>query len=1178
LTFKQNDVSAPNGERTAAWHILNDCAIALSKAISFDDIVSILVQSFNKLALHVVVGEVNHVQDSVYISHVSFAEQSSLSVPVKEALVAGLHQKTVPASLLQAEPFSLKRGDIKLVGHSLLPIGDLLDGYLKDKPIAQVARQVAQNITLVMASLPTERESDYLFCLIRPGLTEDDVPAITAFINLALAIIDTHTSLQHAEEQRRIAITLQEVSKIVGSSLNLDTVLNLILVELEKVIPYDSASVLLEDNHTLILEAGRGFSQLEPVLDVAVPVEENVLYQELKLKQKPIVINDVRLDPRYALWEGTSPIRSWIGIPLIWKNRMLGQISIDSHTENAFVEAEGELAFTFAQHVATAIYNARLYRQVMQTATELRALLDSAREVATTLDTTKVIFSMVSRVKRLMVAELVVVYLIDEETDILNPIVRLDDTNEPAIFDAAKIVAEQSVVAGEGLISNQAFETVQSDGQTFTFMAVPFIVKDRAIGVITMFRWGTPSFTQTDVDLLTRFALQTGIAIENSRLYEQVQRRLTRENLINRLTRRIGSKLSLTSLAKDIMQTTQSIAGADASALILVNSTDDDTFLQFADGIPEADIPAQRADCPGIATDVMAKQKILVTSNLAAEAYNAPVWFDAPIQSVIAVPVTSGNEPLGVLGLFKFTEAFQHSNEILTTLDAIGRQVGVAVENAFLFQQVNDYASNLAEQVEARTAEIRSQKEQTEAILAGAADAIIITAADGTIEYVNPAFTQLTGYFSNQAIGQTPRIIRSDQTPLHIHQKLWQTITDGKVWRGTLKNRREDGSLYDADLTIAPIFDQYGNIDKFVGIQRDISKMKELDRLKTEFLGTAAHELRNPLTTVRGYAELLLARSDFSKEEIERFVGYIYEQSVHLTNLVSDLLDVSKIESGSAFAVNLKQVNPQPYFEETIAHWRARVTDDTYRINLIAPENWPEINVDEARLKQTLTNLISNAIKYSPDGGEVTVTVEVSATHMRVSVADQGIGMTIEEQKHIFEKFWRADASSTAVEGTGLGMVIVKHIVEAHGGKIWVSSRKGKGTVISFTLPLLASAPTVLIIEDEPSILEVEERLLSLEGYYVMTAETGTEGLRLAKAEQPDLIVLDLMLPEMNGEEVLRQLKTFSATDQIPVVVVSAKSGLAQIENTFSLGAVDFLTKPFNVDEYLSRIKIAINK
>ncbi len=1177
MNLQPKDRSTANGEKISSWHILNNSAIALSRATTIDDIVSILIKNFNEMAFHVVAAEVNQAQDSLYISRISFSDEEQLPAMVKEAVLAGLHQKTLPASVLQTELFASRDEKVRLVEVSLQTVSEKLGAYLEDDSLANMVRHLAPTITFVMASLSSGRESDYLFYLIRPGLDKEAIPAITAFINLALAIADKHTSIHHAEEQRRIAVTLQEVSKIVGSSLNLDTVLNLILVELEKVIPYDSASVLLENDNNLILEAGRGFSQLEPVLNVAVPVEENILYQELKLKQKPIVINDVRLDPRYALWEGTSPIRSWIGIPLIWKNRVLGQISIDSYAENAFVESEGELAFTFAQHVATAINNARLYRQVMQTATELRALLDSAREVASTLDTTKVIFSMVSRVKRLMVADLVVVYLMAEETDILNPIVRLDDTSEPAVFNAAGKVAEQAVAAGEGLVSNHLLDDVASAEKNSTFMAVPFMVKDRAIGVITMFRWGTPSFILTDVDLLTRFALQTGIAIENSRLYEQVQRRLTRENLINRLTRRIGSKLSLPALANDIIETTQSITGADAGALILVNSADDDTFLQFTDGIPLADISDLRAECPGIAAEVMTKQKILVTAELSAETYNSPVWFDTVIQSVIAVPVTSGDEPLGVLGLFKFSEAFHHSSEILATLDAIGRQVGVAVENAFLFQQVNDYAHNLAEQVEARTAEIRSQKEQTEAILAGAADVIIITDARGTIEYVNPAFTQLTGYFPNQAIGQNPRILHSGQTPPHIYKKLWQTITSGKVWRGTLKNKREDGSLYDADLTIAPIFDQYSNIDKFVGIQRDISKMTELDRLKTEFLGTAAHELRNPLTTVRGYAELLLARSDFSKEEIERFVGYIYEQSVHLTNLVSDLLDVSKIESGSAFAINPKQVNPQPYFEEAIAHWQARMAAE-YQINLIAPERWPEINIDEARIKQAFNNLISNAVKYSPAGNEVTVTVEVSVTHLRVSVADQGIGMTIEEQKHVFEKFWRADASSTAVEGTGLGMVIVKHIVEAHGGKIWVSSRKGKGTVISFTLPLPASTPTILIIEDEPSILEVEERLLSLEGYCVITAQTGTEGLRLAKTEQPDLIVLDLMLPEMNGEEVLHQLKAFSPTNQIPVVVVSAKSGLSHIENTFSLGAVDFLTKPFNVDEYLSRIKLAINK
>jgi PAS domain S-box-containing protein len=537
------------------------------------------------------------------------------------------------------------------------------------------------------------------------------------------------------------------------------------------------------------------------------------------------------------------------------------------------------------------------------------------------------------------------------------------------------------------------------------------------------------------------------------------------------------------------------------------------------------------------------------------------------------VPITTGERVLGALGLFNLETPFAQSDEILATLESIGWQTGVALENASLFQQVNEYAHTLQEKVEERTAEIQKQKEQTDAILESAADAIFITAADGLIEYVNPAFSVLTGYTPEQVINRSFEILISGQTSTKKYQRMWNTILAGRTWRGDVKCKRFDDSLYDADLTVAPIFNVHGRIDKFVAIQRDISKKTELDRLKSEFLVTASHELRTPLTNVIGYTELLLNRS-FSTEESQNFLRYIYDQSKYLATLVSDLLDVSKMETGAAVVVSPKLINPGHIFREIIDYWQGAAAN--HDISLVQPKMWPDIKADPDRLKQVLNNLLSNSVKYSPNGDKITTSVRLNPGNIHVSIKDQGIGMSIDELKHLFEKFWRADASAVAVEGTGLGMVIVKHIIEAHGGKIWVSSRKGAGTRVNFTLPLMDSAPTILVVEDDPSIVEILERLLRMEEYHVLTAQTGTIGLKMAISEHPDLIILDLMLPELEGEDLLRRLKDTPATAAIPVVVVSAKSALTNIEYVFTLGAADFLTKPFDFDELLSRIRIAL--
>jgi PAS domain S-box-containing protein len=1164
----------PISDEVTQWRILNKATLALSKTETSDDIIEIITSSLNELGFHVVAGEVDRAQANIKIKQLSFNPNDAEIYPHLIEVLPSLSNRTIPLHLFPFYEAVVRQGSVEFVTFRLQEIQDFIGSTFQGVFDTFQANK-RSNLPLIVAPIYAEDAPSHLIFVTSEHVNVNDIPGVTAFANLASAIMEKHALLQHAEEQKRIAQTLQEVSKIVGSSLELDTVLALILEQLATVVQHDSSAVFLESNKTLKLEAGRGFDQSEPVLDIVVPTDTNVLYQELKREQKPIVINDVRQDPRYALWAGTSPIHSWIGVPLIWKNKTIGQISIDSFVKNAFTKEEGNLAFAFAQHVATAIQNARLFHQVTQTASELRALLESARDVASTFDTEEVIYLMANRIKQLMQANLAAVYLFQKEKQALLPVVCLDDTDEPLAQKIGEEVANQAITTKQGVILNQDSNTLAKQEQS-AFMAVPFVVKDEAIGAVTMFRRGVAVFKQADLDLLTRFALQTGIAIENSRLYEQVERRLRREGLLNRLARRLSNKLSLEELAADIVQTAQTISEADRASLILVDSNNGETFPQYVyhASAPGESLPLDTL--PGMVMQAIKQQDVLLTDDFAQESYAVPRWIDIDIKGAIAVPLTSGEKTLGVLGLFTVEQPFGYSSEIINTLEAVGRQAGVAIENAVLFQQVNEYANNLAEQVEARTAEIRSEKEKTEAILASAADAIIITSADGIIEYVNPAFTTLTGYSLEDVIDKNPNILKSNQTPSETYRHLWRTILGGNVWRGELKNKRKDNTLYDADLTIAPIFNQHNQIEKFVGIQRDISKMRELDRLKTEFLGTAAHELRSPLTTIRGYAELLLARGNFSKTEVEKFIGYIHEQSLHLTNLVSDLLDISKIESGAAFTISPELLNPQHIFLQKVEQWQARTS--IHEIRLVEPATWPEINVDPTRLDQIISNLLSNAIKYAPDGGVITITVNSSSAHLRISVSDQGIGMTLDEQKRMFEKFWRADASSTAIEGTGLGMVIVKYIVESHGGKIWVSSRKGEGTTVSFTLPLSTGTAVVLIIEDEASILEVQERLLKMEGYQILTAKTGTQGLELAQTEYPDLIILDLMLPEMHGEEVLKHLKSDSKTQVIPVVVVSAKSGLVHIENAFALGAVDFLTKPFDIDEYLGRIKIALSK
>jgi CheY-like chemotaxis protein len=279
--------------------------------------------------------------------------------------------------------------------------------------------------------------------------------------------------------------------------------------------------------------------------------------------------------------------------------------------------------------------------------------------------------------------------------------------------------------------------------------------------------------------------------------------------------------------------------------------------------------------------------------------------------------------------------------------------------------------------------------------------------------------------------------------------------------------------------------------------------------------------------------------------------------------------------------MELKPLNLYPLFEKEMQSWQEANPNHTYQLQASGDlegagglaEEWPKVYADQGRVRQVMRNLLSNATKYSPGGGTITVSAMLVGGYLEVTVADEGIGLTKDELTHIFEKFWRADASSTAVEGTGLGLVHVKHIVGQHGGRIWVESTKGEGTVVHFSLPLVDRQMTVLIVEDEDSVREIEQRILTRNDVATLAAACGQEAIEIAQTHHPDLILLDLVMPGMSGKEVLQALKANPATAHIPIIVVSARSDWQTIEDSYILGAVDFLTKPFEYEELLNHVR-----
>jgi signal transduction histidine kinase/CheY-like chemotaxis protein len=373
---------------------------------------------------------------------------------------------------------------------------------------------------------------------------------------------------------------------------------------------------------------------------------------------------------------------------------------------------------------------------------------------------------------------------------------------------------------------------------------------------------------------------------------------------------------------------------------------------------------------------------------------------------------------------------------------------------------------------------------------------------------------------------------------------------------------------------------------------------------KSDFLSRMSHELRTPMNAILGFAQLLDYDVADDPRDAERAanVQHILNAGHHLMGLIDDVLELSRIEIGG-ISLSLDRCAPRVAIEASLSLIRApayargvRVTDRAARRAL------PDLNTDSARLRQILVNLLSNAVKYNRDGGTVTVDAEpVDGGMLRISVRDTGPGIPLDKQDDLFKPFNRLGAETSGIEGTGIGLTITRRLAEALGGHLGFESAPGQGSTFWVDLPLAAAndvapetgpvgdpAPddtvlgrlaglTVLCVEDNPANLRLIEALIArVPGTTLLTSEDTKTGLGMARARVPDVILMDINLPGMDGFEALAELKADPATAAIPVIALSANAMPADVERGRAAGFVRYLTKPINLDELLAALAVAV--
>ena len=341
------------------------------------------------------------------------------------------------------------------------------------------------------------------------------------------------------------------------------------------------------------------------------------------------------------------------------------------------------------------------------------------------------------------------------------------------------------------------------------------------------------------------------------------------------------------------------------------------------------------------------------------------------------------------------------------------------------------------------------------AALESAANSIIITDREGTIIFANPAFTTMTGYTVEEIIGQNLRILKSGKQDKEFYQNLWNTITSGQVWHSEIVNRRKDGSLYYEEETITPVQNAAGETINFIAIKQDITERKRIEDMKTEFVSIVSHEFRTPLTSIKGFVDLILEGDTGEINETQKeFLEIAQVETNRLAGLVTDLLDVSRIEAGR-IELRMEPLSLGEVINAAITSLQPQVTEKEVEVTVHLSEESLKVKGEHDRIDQILLNLLSNAIKYNRQGGQIDIVVSRDTGMVQIDVVDTGIGIPDTDIPMLFTKFYKAGATATvSTGGTGLGLFIAKSLVELHGGRIWVKSEEGKGSTFSFTLPV----------------------------------------------------------------------------------------------------------------------------
>jgi signal transduction histidine kinase len=909
--------------------------------------------------------------------------------------------------------------------------------------------------------------------------------------------------------------TLFEASQATALTLDLNEVIQSVAQQMLHALAVDACTIMLWDEveQMLVVYADLSMtgddSHTLPVGTLIALSDFPDRAQALNTRE-PLMVRSGEGDPDSAeqVEMAAAGSASRMFVPLVVRETSIGLIKAEFHDPyRSFGLSEQRIARTLAGQAAIAIENARLNSETAAQVQEAFLINDLSRAVSAAVDMRELLPIVRSQIPSLTRAQWLYLAIFDDQSQELNFPVAIREGDDITMADRPLGNDEFSWIVRNNrplLLVGQELNQVRLNLDIDTvlppdtsFLGVPLSIGIEAVGVLAVGDdLAARSFGVNDQRVLTTVAGQLAVAVQNASLFsemrrfnmeleqrvqartEEVRAERDRLNVLYNITSELSATLDMDRVLERALELLAKAIGGDQGMIMLIDHQQDRLYKRAELG-GDVSTPGPEGGLrvtEGLAGWVIQNRQSVVVDDVQRD----PRWLSVTEKhrvprATLAVLLETSDEVLGVLLLYS-TQVGVFNADHLRLVEAAANQLATSINNAELYLFIREQAERLGDMV--REQQVEASK--SNAILEGVADGVLFANQLGEIIVFNRASERILGMSRNDLLHR----------PISNLSGLYGG--GGKRWADTIQLWMEDPSQLSAGDYLSEVLDVGEKViqvtlapvrmgDQFLGtvsVFRDITREVEVDRMKTEFISNVSHELRTPMTSIKGYADLLVmgAAGEVSERQQE-FLGTIKSNADRLSNLVNDLLNISRIDSGRV-EMNIQQTSLPRIARMVLTNLDGRIKNEGHKDLTVVDEidpDLPETYADSDKLTQVLTNLLDNAYQYTPDGGKITMSVQMDdEKSFLISVADTGIGIPKKYQGRVFDRFFRNDDHTLVIEtpGTGLGLALVKELVEMHNGHIWLESREGEGTTFFVQLPLVTTPPVV--VEDETTVTEKE--------------------------------------------------------------------------------------------------------